>query len=101
MIQTIRTSSALSSDFHYRGKNLFGAFLFTAIPALAYWARTAILPQPERYHLEMEMAVCLDAAMLARHLVMRMGPAVRIIVKLTVAVLSCGRVSPTPGTREL
>lgn len=107
LILTIAKSSALASGFHYRGRNWIGAllvlaglavlwlatrtmrsrferflllwaFLFTAIPALAYWADTHVLPQAERYHLEMELAVCLAAPFFARHLLMMAGPPVRI-----------------------
>ncbi len=33
--------------------------VMTAIPLAAEWGKVAILPQPQRYHLEMEMALCL------------------------------------------
>jgi hypothetical protein len=43
---------------------IFFAFL-TALPPLANtWANTAIVPQPERYHLEMELALALLAGLL-------------------------------------
>ncbi len=35
------------------------AYVFFAIPALFHFAKITILPQAERYHLEMEMGVCL------------------------------------------
>ena len=34
------------------------AYVFVAVPVLAHFAKIAILPQPERYHLEMEMGLC-------------------------------------------
>ncbi len=114
LIRTIGNSSSLATDFHYCGQNLAGAlgvlaglivlwvatrnmssrferflllwaFLFTAISGLTYWAGIRVLPQPERYHLEMEMALCLAAAFLARHLLMRAGSTVRIIAVLIFA----------------
>ncbi len=43
---------------------VFFAFL-TALPPLAVtWANVAIIPQPERYHLEMELALALLAGLL-------------------------------------
>ncbi len=116
LIQTIGKSSSLAIDFHYRGWNLAGAlavlaglmilcvatrnmsnrferfllllaFVFTAIPGLTYWAGIRVLVQPERYHLEMEMALCLAAAFFARHLLIRSGSTVRIVAVLIFAAL--------------
>ena len=44
------------------------AYVFVAVPVLAHFAKIAILPQPERYHLEMEMGLCLAFVFGARHL---------------------------------
>ena len=44
------------------------ANVFVAVPVLAHFAKIAILPQPERYHLEMEMGLCLAFVFGARHL---------------------------------
>jgi len=38
------------------------AILISAIPLASEWAGVAIVPQPERYHLEMDLAVCLLAS---------------------------------------
>lgn len=63
---------------------LFG-FLFTAIPALSVWANISLVPQPDRYHLEMEMALCLLAIFMARYLVARLNRNIRIAVLLLFA----------------
>ncbi len=36
--------------------------LISAIPLASEWARIVIVPQPERYHLEMDLAICLLVA---------------------------------------
>ena len=88
LVRTIRTNSLLSGGYRYtplvvrtallvlagaialwyltrRWVNWFDrfavlfAYVFVAVLALAHFAKIAILPQPERYHLEMEMALCL------------------------------------------
>jgi hypothetical protein len=41
------------------------AYLTGAITLCAYWFKLSIVPQPERYHLEMDMAFWLAAALLA------------------------------------
>jgi len=95
LVQTIRTDSLLAGDYHYtavvirtalvvlagaaalwfltrRWSDAFEryvvlfAYVFTAVVALAHFARIAILPQPERYHTEMEMGICLAVVFLAR-----------------------------------
>ena len=43
---------------------VFFAFLTALIPIAATWANLAIVPQPERYHLEMELALALLAGLL-------------------------------------
>jgi hypothetical protein len=44
------------------------AYLFFAIVALFYCAGIRLLPQPHRYHLEMELALCLAAPFAVRHI---------------------------------
>ena len=118
LVQTIRTDSMLAGDYHYtpvvirtallvlagaaalwyltrrwsrpfdRYVLLF-AYLFTAVVALAHVARIAILPQPERYHTEMEMGVCLAVVFLAGRLLERTRREVRAgAVALLVAFLA-------------
>jgi len=53
------------------------AYVFTAVVTLTYYAGIAILPQPWRYQLEMEMALCLAFVFGARHLLARAHPRVR------------------------
>jgi hypothetical protein len=43
---------------------VFFAFLTALIPMAVTWANVAIVPQPERYHLEMELAIALLAGLL-------------------------------------
>lgn len=42
------------------------AWIFAAIPALSFVAKISVVPQPERYHLEMELMICLAAVFAAR-----------------------------------
>jgi len=53
------------------------AYVFVAVVTLSYFARIAILPQPERYHLEMEMGLCLVFVYGARHVLALAHPRVR------------------------
>jgi hypothetical protein len=41
-------------------------YLFAAITLCAYWFKLSIVPQPERYHLEMDMAFWLAVGLLCR-----------------------------------
>jgi hypothetical protein len=51
---------------------LLFAFFMSAITLAAEWAHVAIVPQPNRYHLEMEMGLCLAGVFLARSVVGRL-----------------------------
>jgi hypothetical protein len=53
------------------------AYIFVAVLVLAHFARIAILPQPERYHVEMEMGLCLALVFGARHLLALAHPRAR------------------------
>jgi hypothetical protein len=53
------------------------AYVFVAVVALAYFAGIAILPQPWRYQLEMEMGLCLALVFGGRHLLALAHPTVR------------------------
>jgi hypothetical protein len=46
--------------------SLVFAYVFFLIPALSHFARIAVVPQPERYHLEMELGLSLAAVFAAR-----------------------------------
>jgi hypothetical protein len=106
LVRTIRTNSLLSGGYRYtplvvrtallvlagaagiwyltrRWANWFDrfavlfAYFFAAVLVLAHFAKIAILPQPERYHLEMEMGLCLAAVFGARHLLALVHPRAR------------------------
>ncbi len=117
LVHTIRTDSLLSGGYQYtplvirtailvlagavalwyltrRWANWFDRFIllfvyvFVAILVLAQFAKIAILPQPDRYHLEMEMALCLAIVFGARRLLAPARPGVRAAaVTLFVAFL--------------
>jgi hypothetical protein len=53
------------------------AYVFVAVVTLSYFARIAILPQPWRYQLEMEMGLCLAFVFGARHVLALAHPKVR------------------------
>ena len=53
------------------------ACVFVAVLVLAHFAKIAILPQPERYDLEMEMGLCLAVVFGARHLLALAHPRAR------------------------
>lgn len=70
------------------------AALFTLLSAgvtlAAHWGRLALLPQPERYHLEMEMALALLAG---AGLAKLAGPGRRLTAAATAVALAAGFVS--------
>jgi hypothetical protein len=53
------------------------AYVFVAVVALNYFARVAIMPQPWRYQLEMEMGLCLAIVFGARHALALAHPRMR------------------------
>ena len=61
------------TNWFHRFAALF-AYFFVALLALAHFAGIAIIPQPERYHLEMEMALCLALVFGARRLLAMAHP---------------------------
>ncbi len=100
LIQTMRADSVLDGDFRYtpqvlwtwlavlaggvllwiwtrRFPNVFDrfaplfAYIFFAIPALIHFANITLLPQPLRYHLEMEMGVAMAFTFLLRRVRLR------------------------------
>ena len=65
-------------------------YLFFAIPALSNFANIVILPQADRYHLEMEMGFCLALMFAAHRMLEGHGAAVRagaagVVVGLMIA----------------
>src|ERR1019366_1512609 len=106
LVRTIRTNSVLVGGYRYtplvgrtglqvlagafalcspprRWANWFDrfavlfAYVFVAVLVLAHFAKIAILPQPERYDLEMEMGLCLAVVFGARHLLAPAHPRAR------------------------
>jgi len=100
LIQTMRADSILDGDFRFttqvlwtwlavlagaallwiwsrRFSNVFDrfapifAYVFFMIPALLHFANVTILPQPSRYHLEMEMGVAMACGFGLRRVPMR------------------------------
>jgi hypothetical protein len=67
----------------------FFAFLIALPPLAATWANVAIVPQPERYHLEMEMALTLLAGLLLDAALRRLGhrPALIATIALLLALI--------------
>ena len=109
LVRTIRTNSLLMGGYRYtplvvgtgllilagafalwyltrRWANWFDrfavlfAYVFVAVLVLAHFAKIAILPQPERYDLEMEMGLCLAVVFGARHLLALAHPRARSAV---------------------
>ncbi len=53
--------------------SLLFAFFTSAVTLSAEWFDIFLLPQPNRYHLEMEMALCLSIAFASQHLFTRLN----------------------------
>jgi len=66
------------------GFSLLFTYIFLAIPALSHFAGISILPQPQRYHLEMELGFSIAAVFAAQYLPprVRMGLAVVLVLVL-------------------
>ena len=106
LVRTIRTNSLLMGGYRYtplvvgtgllvlagafglwyftrRWANWFDrfavlfAYVFVAVVVLAFIAKIALLPQPERYQLEMEMGLCLAVVFGARHILALAQPRAR------------------------
>jgi hypothetical protein len=65
--------------------SLLFAYIFFAIPALSHFAGIAVLPQPERYHLEMELGFSLAAVFAARYLPSRVQTGLAVVFVLVFA----------------
>lgn len=62
------------------------AFLMAAPPLADAWWEVYLVPQPDRYHLQMEMALCLLAALAIAPAVERLGRSPRFAIILLLAV---------------
>jgi hypothetical protein len=62
---------------------VFFAFLTALIPMAATWANVAIVPQPERYHLEMELGLALLAGLLIDTALSRVPDRAALFVTIT------------------
>ena len=65
--------------------SLLFACVFFAIPALSHFAGIAVLPQPQRYHLEMELGISLAAVFAARYLPSRVRMGLTVVLLLVLA----------------
>src|SRR4029079_7929970 len=65
------------------------SLLTTAIVLASGWLQIALVPQPDRYHLEMELALCLLLAFAVRPIAARIPrtPRAAVIVILLLAAL--------------
>ena len=73
---------------HIRFAALFA--LITSITALGkYWFRLSLVPQPERYHLEMDMALWVAAAFVVWRAVERATPQARAAAVAVATLLLC------------
>jgi hypothetical protein len=67
---------------------LFFALLTAGVTLSAEWFGILIVPQPQRYHLEMDLALCIAAAILIQRLVVdRLQPRARIAAIFVVLAL--------------
>jgi len=64
------------------------AILASAIPLAAEWAHVVIVPQPERYHLEMDLAICLLVAFGLKMLADKFPPRYQIALAALMLALS-------------
>jgi hypothetical protein len=72
--------------------SLLFAYIFFAIPALSHFAGIAVVPQPERYHLEMELGLSLAAVFAARYLPPRVQTGLAVVLVLVLAAQAAGYV---------
>jgi hypothetical protein len=115
LIRTIRADSLLAGDYHYTARVLWTAaavlagaailwtwtrhfasildrfapifaYVLFAIPALAHFANIALLPQPERYHTEMEIGASLAVVFGFRHVRLGSNRWVKVAAAVVIAV---------------
>ncbi len=70
---------------------LYFGFVFTAILVLSYALDVSVFPQPQRYHLEFEMAFCLAAVCLARRVLALPWPKVRLALAVLASLFLAGQ----------
>jgi len=75
------------------------AILISAIPLAAEWVHVLVVPQPERYHLEMDLAICLLGAFGVRALVDRFLTDVRSGARLDNRSLTVAARKPGESAR--
>jgi hypothetical protein len=66
---------------------LFAIFV-SAIPLASEWAHVAIVPQPDRYHLEMDLAICLLVAFGLKAFADKFPPRYQVVLALLILALS-------------
>ncbi len=64
------------------------ALLTSALPLASEWAHVAIVPQPERYHLEMDLAICLLATFAVKVVADKFPPGYQIVLAALVVASS-------------
>jgi hypothetical protein len=70
------------------------AFFMSSITLLYAWWQVPLVPQPDRYHLEMEMALALLAAFALAIPLGRLSPIPRVLVILSFALLCYSQIKP-------
>jgi hypothetical protein len=63
------------------------ALMISAIPLASEWFHVALVPQPDRYHLEMDLAVSLALVFAARPLVQRLSWRYQALIGIVLVVL--------------
>jgi hypothetical protein len=79
------------SRFKFSGELQFAilfAVLIGALPLLAEWGNLSIVPQPQRYHLEMDMALCLATGVALHRLARRMPRPYKVAAVAALLTLS-------------
>jgi hypothetical protein len=70
------------------------AFLMSVMPLASAWWEIHIVPQPDRYHLEMEMALCPLVALALASSVGQLNRTLRVVVILGMAVFCFLQIKP-------
>ncbi len=78
---------------HARFFVVFGLFM-SAVPLLSSWEQVHLLPEPERYHLEMEMALAPLAVFTLAGPIERLPRIPRMVALLSIAVFCCVFIKP-------
>ncbi len=67
----------------------FFALLTSTVTLSSEWFKLSILPQPDRYHLEMELALCLAVAFTTKLLFDRMPQTYKAVMVIALLLLCC------------